>query len=564
MTPAAPGTKGRWLYGPASDLLFGCGLWYVLALAAFMIADPALRTGGGATIMPFLVLVFSTPHYGATLLRVYERREDRRAYTSFAVHASLVIAAIFALGVHNGFVGSLILTVYFTWSPWHYTGQNYGIAVMFLRRRGIDLPARVKRPLYASFILSYALTFLALHSGARASHYAPVSYQDATYSFMPIGFPEAWAGTVFIGVGLLYVAALAGTAVLLLRRASLRQLAPVAMLALTQALWFTIPLWLRRWELDAGIEPWAKDFGSYYFLWIAIGHAVQYLWITSFYARSGPAWSGRTRYFVKAILAGAGIWALPAILFAPALLGRLPFEAGLSVLVAATVNIHHFVLDGAIWKLRDGRVARILLRARESPGPDADRPPGLPPRRGPGGRLRRGLGASVWVTGALCLAIMFGAKWEREVGVRQALAAGNLVRVRRAMDRLAWLGRESPKLHMALGRVLERKQREGLALAEYEQSLALYPSAPAWFAIGALHLKRQEWAPAAEAFEDGVALDHLRGQDHYTLGLALLELHQPERARDAFARAVDLNPTRKIHRTMLERAEAAIPSDVGP
>jgi len=117
---------------------------------------------------------------------------------------------------------------------------------------------------------------------------------------------------------------------------------------------------------------------------------------------------------------------------------------------------------------------------------------------------------------------------------------------------------------MALGRALERKQREGLALAEYEQSLALYPSAPAWFAIGALHLKRQRWAPAAEAFEGGVALDPERGGAHYALGLALLELHQPERARDAFARATALNPERKIHRTMLERAEAAIRSGSDP
>ena len=28
---------------------------------------------------------------------------------------------------------------------------------------------------------------------------------------------------------------------------------------------------------------------------------------------------------------------------------------------AALVNLHHFILDGAIWKLRDGRIARLLL-----------------------------------------------------------------------------------------------------------------------------------------------------------------------------------------------------------
>jgi hypothetical protein len=35
---------------------------------------------------------------------------------------------------------------------------------------------------------------------------------------------------------------------------------------------------------------------------------------------------------------------------------------GLGLLTASIVNLHHFVLDGAIWTLRDGRVARMLLR----------------------------------------------------------------------------------------------------------------------------------------------------------------------------------------------------------
>ena len=30
------------------------------------------------------------------------------------------------------------------------------------------------------------------------------------------------------------------------------------------------------------------------------------------------------------------------------------------------MNIHHFILDGAIWKLRDGRIASLLLNSRES------------------------------------------------------------------------------------------------------------------------------------------------------------------------------------------------------
>ena len=36
------------------------------------------------------------------------------------------------------------------------------------------------------------------------------------------------------------------------------------------------------------------------------------------------------------------------------------------LIFTALVNIHHFILDGAIWKLREGRVASVLLASRET------------------------------------------------------------------------------------------------------------------------------------------------------------------------------------------------------
>jgi hypothetical protein len=40
-------------------------------------------------------MFMSGPHYGATLLRVYEERRDRRAYAIFSLWATAVIAAAF-------------------------------------------------------------------------------------------------------------------------------------------------------------------------------------------------------------------------------------------------------------------------------------------------------------------------------------------------------------------------------------------------------------------------------------------------------------------------------------
>jgi hypothetical protein len=81
----------------------------------------------------------------------------------FSVWATLVIAALFVWGAFATVVASWFFTVYITWSPWHYTGQNYGLAVMFLQRRGVPPSAGVKRLFHASFLLAYLLTFTVFH-----------------------------------------------------------------------------------------------------------------------------------------------------------------------------------------------------------------------------------------------------------------------------------------------------------------------------------------------------------------------------------------------------------------
>ena len=552
MTDVAISPSKRWLYGPLPDLLVGCGLWYALAFVVLAVAGAQIRDVGMFTLMPFLLLAFAAPHYGATLLRVYEQREERQTYAVFTIYSTAILAAVFVVGVHSAAVGSIILTVYLTWSPWHYTGQNYGIAAMFLRRRGVDLGGNAKHFVYTSFMLSYVLVFLAMHSGARADDYIPLVYDPVGYHFLPMGLP--YASVTLPAVGLAYVVATVGAGVLLLRRASVRDVAPAGALTLTQALWFSIPLILRHWQVDTGIEPWEDRFGTYYFMWIGIGHSVQYLWITSYYARIRSNWTGQVPYYLKVLLAGAAIWTLPTLIFAPHLLGRLPFDAGLGILAAAIVNLHHFVLDGAIWKLRDGSVARILLRSRD-PSEVAAAP-------APEGR--RWIAPAVWGVGAICVAITFGVKWEREIGINRAFAAGDLRRVGRSLDRFAWIGRDSPGLRAFLGKAYAKEGNDALARRNYERSLELHPRAQVWLMLGALHARNEQWVDAADAFESSIAIVPDNEQAHFQLGLARLELGQPEAAREAFERAAAQNPDRGINRTMLERANEAIRAAAEP
>lgn len=187
-TDARPG----WLFGPVSDLAVGCGLLFWAFFAWMAISGDSTRALLPIALAPMIGIVIGQPHYGATLLRVYEHREDRRSYALFAVFGSVIIWSAFAVGVHNDAAGSLLLTFYLTIAPWHYAGQNYGIAMMLMRRRGTEISKPAQHAFHASFVLSTLLTVLSLHGPARPdAEYTFVSYQGSAYNFMSLGMSEA-------------------------------------------------------------------------------------------------------------------------------------------------------------------------------------------------------------------------------------------------------------------------------------------------------------------------------------------------------------------------------------
>jgi tetratricopeptide (TPR) repeat protein len=496
--PAPP--SSRWLFGPLPDLILGCGLGYGLIFALLVFAGPELRRIAPDGLMPLALLLTGTPHYGATLLRVYERAEDRRAYVFFSVWATLAVWALFVVGLHSVLVGSLLLTVFLTWSPWHYTGQNYGVALMLLRRRGVNVTPTTKRLVYTSFLSSYFLTVLAIHGATESVDYAPLTYGSTVYRFLPLGIPVAVQEWAFLGVGVVWLGALLASGFLLLRRATPGDVGPAALVAGVQALWFAVPVLARRAGVLQSVEPLSVQYAAYAFLWVAIGHSVQYLWVTSYYARQSSRAPQLGRYFAKTIFAGAAIWTVPALLFAPGVLGQVPFDAGLATMVAVTVNLHHFILDGAIWKLRDGPVARVLLRAGTPAAADAV---AMALSRTP---LRRLVAPVVYLVGAACVAIIVTSTLEEEFGVRRAFAHGDVGRVQQASARLERMGRASPQLLANAGVLAVTTGDLDTGRREIERSLALWPTADGWRALGWLYQSSGEPEKAIVPYKTALEL----------------------------------------------------------
>jgi tetratricopeptide (TPR) repeat protein len=105
---------------------------------------------------------------------------------------------------------------------------------------------------------------------------------------------------------------------------------------------------------------------------LAILHSAQYLWITSYYAKREATAGNETGkpggwrplvYFAVLVVGGIALF-VPG----PWLVSRVLRQDFTTSFLAFTalVNIHHFLLDGAIWKLRDGRIASLLLNVKQT------------------------------------------------------------------------------------------------------------------------------------------------------------------------------------------------------
>jgi tetratricopeptide (TPR) repeat protein len=313
-------------------------------------------------------------------------------------------------------------------------------------------------------------------------------------------------------------------------------LTPAVLLLATQFTWFAvaagIPLFARELSLqwvsvDAMIPA------------VAFLHCAQYLGVTAYYAKRehDPAAGAFRfgRYFLVVILGGVLLWLGSARVLSQA----FAVDYGLSFLIMLTlINLHHFVMDGAIWKLRDGRIARLLLAAE---APAASRAPAPPARTKaareggrrarplhPGGGWPRAWRAGAWAAvvvlavGLAATDVLYRLAIHRASDLaragRQAEARALYERVLRfnpnvveAIDGLAYDALSAGRLQAALdgwrasiklnptsayarvgiGETYIRQGRFDEAIAELERAVALAPGQPSGYLLLAMAHERK-------------------------------------------------------------------------
>ena len=342
------GGEAIWLYRPSLDLIVGCGAWSLplLMLAYFYSASSTLAW---SVVFYALALFFNYPHYMATIYRAYHTQEDFNKYRIFTVHITFLVVLTMILSHVWVQILPWIFTIYLTASPWHYSGQNYGLFMMFARRAGAQPTTGERRAIYSAFLISYAILFLNFHTG-----------RSADSLFLSLNIPSQASTWLQVGLGIAFIGCSAYGLWRFVAQAGFRRMIPSLTLFSTQCVWFLLPTVL------SFAENFQVPQSRYSTGVLAVMHSAQYLWITSYYAKR-EASASKTRswrpfaYFGILVVGGIalfipGPW-LSSVVF--------HFDFTRSFLIfTALVNIHHFILDGAIWKLRDGRIAALLVNSK--------------------------------------------------------------------------------------------------------------------------------------------------------------------------------------------------------
>jgi hypothetical protein len=329
------------LMGGGFDLfLLGPGATVAVS-ALFLALWAAGRPAAAAAVATTLSLLVLGPHYAATYRRAFFSLDVLRAHPVVTLVAPIFLVAGAALAVSSPRFGPWYFLAYVAWSGYHYSGQSLGIAMLFPLRQRARLDAREKRllalPLYASWIVSL-IGLLRAGAGAR----------NPAYSIVADAFLRVRLSTATLVALLVPLAATFAGPVIVARERNRRGVPlPAMSLAVlaTQVVWFAIGIF----------HPFFNV------VLVPVFHSLQYLALTSWHytrADARNAQLGRFGLYVASVLL-LGLVINPGLLVA--FVGApSPRAATIAAAVISAINLHHFLMDGRIWRMRERKVAQAF------------------------------------------------------------------------------------------------------------------------------------------------------------------------------------------------------------
>jgi hypothetical protein len=322
---------GRCFLHPAVDyLVIGGGL--TIPLFALLFFVPAL---GPFAPPVFVFLLINGAHFAASTIRLYTKPDATRDFPLLSWAFPGICLAVAGLALYWPSLGRNLSALYFSWSPYHYAAQAYGLAVMYAMRSGAQLDERDKRQLWLVCLVPFVYGLLTSPDGG-------LSWFVTREQIAAVPLAAALHGGA-VSIVSVAVLALPFSLFWLMQRTRARPLPVICLLILvTNGIW-----WLTTDYLSA--FWWATALHSLQYLAIAMIQFVKERMAADHRALGRfhrPAFHALWFYGLSFALGGGLFFVVPALVYVP-----LGFDAAQSFwIMAVVINLHHFIVDGFVWR----------------------------------------------------------------------------------------------------------------------------------------------------------------------------------------------------------------------
>ena len=295
-----------------------------------------------------LSLVVNYPHFSATVYRLYQSPDNIRQFPVTAWGLPLILfGAVGASFWQPDVIAPYFLMLFLLWSPYHYSGQTIGLTMVYARRAGFPIGRRERMALSAFVFSAFVYGVIRFQQTGSGGGFTDVYGMSVPAFPLPDWMDAAaqavmWTG-VLVFAGFAFVWCLEQK----------RLMPPIVLLpALTHFVWFVPGASLKSFWI---VVPF---FHSLQYLLIAL---VMQLKVRIDGVGGEHSWrrigAEARRWGSRNILGGMLLF-----IGLPAAFSWLPLPLMTTAgILAVAVNIHHFFVDGVIWKLRDTATSSALM-----------------------------------------------------------------------------------------------------------------------------------------------------------------------------------------------------------
>ncbi|MFT5350725.1 MAG: hypothetical protein ACI909_001205 [Planctomycetota bacterium] len=336
--------KSYYFVNAAVDFFFIGGSSFLLFfLFLFFYTD--IRTPEVIALGIYLSWIINWPHFSMSTYRLYQSKSNMRQYpvTSYLIPFVVLGGVALSFGFPS-LVAPYFVKLFLLWSPYHFSGQTIGITVIYAMRCGIKL-SRLDRRILAFFVFgTYFVSMIRAEVSRQGNSFYGVDYPS-------IAVPQ-WMAT--ISEYAMWTALVLFVSALLFWCYRNKKIIPVIVLlpAATQYLWFVQSIYM----------PSFQEF-------VPLLHSLQYIlvaWGLQLKEKLDVQGIAPSKHYV---MTETTRWVIINFIGGAILFYLLPFTGvvlGYSHLFSiaiffSAIQIHHFFVDGVIWKLKNETVSHPLM-----------------------------------------------------------------------------------------------------------------------------------------------------------------------------------------------------------